>query len=243
MAATTLVVALLVPASLASTHWVVTDEGKIQANVSQPAPEIVVNIRTLTRFHTGRVFLSQVNSVFDLKRPHDLVALLKQEERLATLDQLKEELVSKGTLESMDRWQQDVSLESSLFENDEDCLAAGGPLSEFDLFASTMVFPEEDVLRELIAKILVDDEDDIALRKTTGMNGLAVTDGINDFGSSDSDDEQGFLEPSCFSLPSFRVSRKGDDFMNRLEVRRPEASRLFQNRFWNNGPDGRRFSP
>jgi hypothetical protein len=36
-----------------------------------------------------------MDSVFNLQRPYDLVALLKQEERAETLENLKHELLSK----------------------------------------------------------------------------------------------------------------------------------------------------
>ena len=39
--------------------------------------------------------LFQMDSVFNLQRPYDLVALLKQEERAEMLEHLKQELLSK----------------------------------------------------------------------------------------------------------------------------------------------------
>ncbi|XP_060560809.1 tetratricopeptide repeat protein 17-like, partial [Ruditapes philippinarum] len=54
--------------SQASTHWVVTEDGKVQA---------------------------QMDSVFNMKRPYDLVAFMKQEERANMLDKLKQELLSR----------------------------------------------------------------------------------------------------------------------------------------------------
>jgi len=44
-----------------------------------------------------------MDSVFNLQRPYDLVALLKQEERAEMLESLKEELLSrKGDIDGTD---------------------------------------------------------------------------------------------------------------------------------------------
>ena len=40
-------------------------------------------------------FVFQVDSVFNMKRPYDLVAFMKQEERASMLDQLKQELLAR----------------------------------------------------------------------------------------------------------------------------------------------------
>jgi len=45
----------------------------------------------------------QLDSVFNLQRPYDLVALLKQEERAEMLENLKEELLTRrGDLDGND---------------------------------------------------------------------------------------------------------------------------------------------
>jgi len=45
----------------------------------------------------------QLDSVFNLQRPYDLVALLKQEERAEVLENLKEELLTRrGDLDGND---------------------------------------------------------------------------------------------------------------------------------------------
>ena len=51
-------------------------------------------------FHSAQVLklhlmLLQVDSVFNMKRPYDLVAFMKQEERASMLDQLKQELLAR----------------------------------------------------------------------------------------------------------------------------------------------------
>ncbi|KAI0227091.1 Tetratricopeptide repeat protein 17 [Lamellibrachia satsuma] len=58
----------VIPVIKGTTHWVVTEDGRIQA---------------------------QLDSVFNLQRPYDLVALLKQEDRAHMLENLKQELLAK----------------------------------------------------------------------------------------------------------------------------------------------------
>ncbi len=41
------------------------------------------------------MFILQVDSIFNLRRPYDLVALLKQEERAVMLESLKRELLMR----------------------------------------------------------------------------------------------------------------------------------------------------
>lgn len=95
----------------ASTHWVVTENGKIQA---------------------------QIDSVFSLRRPYDLVALMQQEERAVLVEELKQQLMMQK--EEIDLHEdKETNLEGKMYSMDEDCLAAGKPLTDIDLYVSTIV--------------------------------------------------------------------------------------------------------
>ncbi|PNF37345.1 hypothetical protein B7P43_G00484 [Cryptotermes secundus] len=95
----------------ASTHWVVTENGRVQ---------------------------SQLDSAFHLRRPYDLLALLEQESRVRNIDMLYKELVSHKA--AIDRkWaslEGATDLEARLYSHDPDCLWAGHPLSDTDLYPS-----------------------------------------------------------------------------------------------------------
>ncbi|XP_023223356.1 tetratricopeptide repeat protein 17-like [Centruroides sculpturatus] len=95
----------------ASTHWVVTENGKIQA---------------------------QIDSVFSLRRPYDLVALMQQEQRAILVEELKQQLMMQK--EEIDLHEdKETNLEGKMYSMDEDCLAAGKPLTDIDLYVSTIV--------------------------------------------------------------------------------------------------------
>ncbi|XP_053384178.1 tetratricopeptide repeat protein 17-like isoform X3 [Mercenaria mercenaria] len=105
--------------SQASTHWVVTEDGKVQ---------------------------SQMDSVFNMKRPYDLVAFMKQEERANMLDKLKQELLSrKVEIDSTE--DRDTGLEEKFYKTDPDCLAAGKQLPDLDLYISTVLPLENKGIR------------------------------------------------------------------------------------------------
>jgi tetratricopeptide (TPR) repeat protein len=107
------------PSVQASTHWMVTEDGRIQ---------------------------SQVDSLFNLRRPYDLVALLKQEERAVMLENLKQELLTRK--EEIDKNEdKDTGLEQRFYKTDLDCIAAGKPLPEFDLYISTVLPLENKGIR------------------------------------------------------------------------------------------------
>ncbi|XP_035208344.1 tetratricopeptide repeat protein 17-like [Stegodyphus dumicola] len=96
---------------IASTHWIVTEDGRIQA---------------------------QMDSVFSLKRPYDLVALMQQEKRAILIEELKQQLMMQK--EEIDRREdKETNLEGKIYSTDEDCTAAEKPLTDFDLYASTVV--------------------------------------------------------------------------------------------------------
>ncbi|XP_052798048.1 tetratricopeptide repeat protein 17-like isoform X3 [Mya arenaria] len=108
-----------IPFSRASTHWVVTEDGRVQA---------------------------QMDSVFNMKRPYDLVAFMKQEDRAAMLDELKQELLSRK--DEIDRTEdRDTGLEEKFYKTDEDCLAAGKQLPDLDLYISTVLPLENKGIR------------------------------------------------------------------------------------------------
>ena len=111
---------------IAATHWVVTEDGKIQ---------------------------TQDGSVFSLRRPYDLVALLEQEKRADVLKAIKKQLlVQKESIETSadvgnDEKKQGGSLTDSgvdveqvIYANSDDCKKAGKTLPEFDLYVGTILF-------------------------------------------------------------------------------------------------------
>ncbi|KAK3594378.1 hypothetical protein CHS0354_032887 [Potamilus streckersoni] len=105
--------------TVASTHWLVTEGGRIQ---------------------------SQVDSVFNLKRPYDLVAFMKQEDRANMLESLKKELLSRK--DEIDRTEdRDTGLEQKFYKTDSDCLAAGKHLPDLDLYISTVLPLENKGIR------------------------------------------------------------------------------------------------
>ncbi|XP_062591170.1 tetratricopeptide repeat protein 17-like [Saccostrea cucullata] len=102
-----------------SSHWVVTEDGRIQA---------------------------QLDTVFNMKRPYDLVAFMRQEERSGMLDKLKEELLSRK--DEIDKNEdRDTGLEQRFYKTDPDCLMAVKPLPEFDLYISTVLPLENKGIR------------------------------------------------------------------------------------------------
>ena len=101
-----------------------------------------------------------------MKRPYDLVALIEQESRVSLLDSLKDEM-SEQKLDAVERRHKEIetssgnmeegmTVEKQLFHKDLDCVAAGKPLAEFDLFVSTLIQPDEDMLSEIDPPILKD---------------------------------------------------------------------------------------
>ncbi|XP_064481070.1 tetratricopeptide repeat protein 17-like isoform X2 [Ornithodoros turicata] len=79
-----------------------------------------------------------MDSVFSLRRPYDLMGLLAQEERAHMVESLKKELLQRK--EEIDRCEdQAQDVEQRLYAADHDCLIAAQPLTEFDLYVSTVV--------------------------------------------------------------------------------------------------------
>lgn len=92
---------------------------------------------TGSAFHQN-MYYSQLDSAFHLRRPYDLLALLEQESRVRNIDMLYKELVSHKA--AIDRkWaslEGATDLEARLYSHDPDCLWAGHPLSDTDLYPS-----------------------------------------------------------------------------------------------------------
>ena len=79
-----------------------------------------------------------MDSVFSLKRPYDLVALMQQEKRAVLIEELKQQLMLQK--EEIDRREdKETNLEGKIYNTDEDCTAAEKPLTDFDLYSSTIV--------------------------------------------------------------------------------------------------------
>ncbi|KAK7486422.1 hypothetical protein BaRGS_00022346, partial [Batillaria attramentaria] len=103
-----------------STHWIVTEDGRLQ---------------------------SQMDSVFNLKRPYDLVAFMRQEERAHMLGNLKKELLSRKSEIDRHEDRDSAGLEQRFYQSDPDCIEAGKPLPEFDLYISTVLPLENKGIR------------------------------------------------------------------------------------------------
>lgn len=87
-----------------------------------------------------------------MKKPYDLVAFLEQERRVEHLEKLKEVLTDTEKLDKVVE-KHEPDLESRFYNSDRDCQKAGQPLTEFDLFASTLIYPDPSVIPE-VSKIL-----------------------------------------------------------------------------------------
>nr|XP_015193805.1 PREDICTED: tetratricopeptide repeat protein 17 isoform X1 [Lepisosteus oculatus]XP_015193806.1 PREDICTED: tetratricopeptide repeat protein 17 isoform X1 [Lepisosteus oculatus] len=95
----------------ATTHWIVTEDGKIQ---------------------------QQVDSPLNLKHPHDLVIFMRQETRVNYLKELEKQLVAQKIHieENEDR---DTGLEQRHYKEDTDCITAKVPLGDLDLYDGTFI--------------------------------------------------------------------------------------------------------
>ncbi|XP_064423170.1 tetratricopeptide repeat protein 17 [Latimeria chalumnae] len=99
----------------ATTHWIVTEDGKIQ---------------------------QQVDSPVNLKHPHDLVIFMRQETTVNYLRDLEKQLVAQKIHieENEDR---DTGLEQRHYKEDPDCIKAKVPLGDLDLYDGTYVSLED----------------------------------------------------------------------------------------------------
>ncbi|XP_010773287.1 tetratricopeptide repeat protein 17 [Notothenia coriiceps] len=95
----------------ATTHWVVTEDGKIQ---------------------------QQVDSPLNLKHPLDVVIFMRQETRVNYLKKLEKQLVAQKIHieENEDR---DTGLEQRHYKEDADCVMAKVPLGDLDLYDGTYI--------------------------------------------------------------------------------------------------------
>ncbi|XP_061743572.1 tetratricopeptide repeat protein 17 isoform X1 [Nerophis ophidion] len=110
---------LIVDSGGATTHWVVTEDGKIQ---------------------------QQVDSPLNLKHPHDVVIFMRQESRVNYLKKLEKQLVAQKIHieENEDR---DTGLEQRHYKEDSDCILAKVPLGDLDLYDSTYISLESKDIR------------------------------------------------------------------------------------------------
>ncbi|XP_059927187.1 tetratricopeptide repeat protein 17 isoform X1 [Gadus macrocephalus] len=109
---------LLVDRAGATTHWVVTEDGKIQ---------------------------QQVDSPLNLKHPHDVVIFMRQETRVNYLKKLEKQLVEQKIHieENEDR---DTGLEQRHYKEDSDCVLAKVPLGDLDLYDGTYISLESQAI-------------------------------------------------------------------------------------------------
>ncbi|KYO21816.1 tetratricopeptide repeat protein 17 [Alligator mississippiensis] len=114
-----LLLGLGAPPGAATTHWVVTEDGKIQ---------------------------QQVDSPMNLKQPHDLVMLMRQETTVNYLKDLEKQLVAQKIHieENEDR---DTGLEQRHNKEDPDCIKAKVPLGDLDLYDGTYITLESKDIR------------------------------------------------------------------------------------------------
>ncbi|XP_043289555.1 tetratricopeptide repeat protein 17 isoform X2 [Venturia canescens] len=95
----------------AATHWVISDNGRIQ---------------------------SQLDSIFEMRRPSDLTAFLEQENRLKALRELYEKIAAKeaildGQIQTLDSVK---DVESWLHSSSPGCLSPSLEREEFDFYTS-----------------------------------------------------------------------------------------------------------
>lgn len=79
-----------------------------------------------------------MDSVFQLERPHDLMALLAQEERATRAEMLREELFKKKVeFEHREDKDSGTMIEEKLYSTDPDCLIVGRKVTSMSIFEST----------------------------------------------------------------------------------------------------------
>lgn len=79
-----------------------------------------------------------MDSVFQLERPHDLMAFLAQEEHATKADMLREELFKKKVeFEHRDDKDSGTMIEEKLYATDPDCLKVGRKVTTMSIFEST----------------------------------------------------------------------------------------------------------
>lgn len=107
--------------SQAITHWVVTEEGRIQA---------------------------QFDSVFLLKRPYDLVAFLKQEELATNVSKYLDEMIQRKI--NMDQQWSKINIapevEHELMSTDTDCVKAKNSDDDVDLYMNIFDYASDRIV-------------------------------------------------------------------------------------------------
>lgn len=80
----------------------------------------------------------QLDSIFQMRRPYDLLAFLEQESRQDAFDALYRQLMArKAAIQSRcASLKSATEVEAKLYSTDPDCLLAGKPLADVDLYAS-----------------------------------------------------------------------------------------------------------
>ncbi|CAG0917503.1 unnamed protein product [Notodromas monacha] len=102
----------------ASTHWVLTDDGRVVA---------------------------QVDSAFHLKRPHDFVTFMRQEQLVGAIASLEKNLLEepvegKKLVDGTEMNVEDEDVEARIFSTDPDCRATGSLFTEMDLYPSLVPY-------------------------------------------------------------------------------------------------------
>ena len=119
----------------AATHWRVTDDGRIRQQVSGESRRNVARRRNSHK--------TQTETLFTLKRSHDLVAVMRHEEEADNLTSLRSDLIRrKKQIDSKQHLYEDdddVTSEEAFRRRDRECLLAGKPLHDIDLFVSTVL--------------------------------------------------------------------------------------------------------
>uniref|UniRef100_A0A8C4QGA2 Tetratricopeptide repeat domain 17 n=1 Tax=Eptatretus burgeri TaxID=7764 RepID=A0A8C4QGA2_EPTBU len=111
---------VVVPApTFGTTHWIVTEDGRIQ---------------------------QQVDSQLSMKHPHDLVLFMRQEARVESLKRLEQVLVDKK-IHIEENEDKDTRLEERHYKDDVDCSKADVPLGDLDLYDSTFIPLERKNIR------------------------------------------------------------------------------------------------
>lgn len=73
-----------------------------------------------------------------MRRPYDLLSLLEQEKRAEKIEHLYKEMLGRKAAIDVE-WaglESATDLEVRLYGNDKDCLQAGKPLTDMDLYVS-----------------------------------------------------------------------------------------------------------
>ncbi|XP_068672109.1 tetratricopeptide repeat protein 17-like [Montipora foliosa] len=102
-----------------ATHWIVTEDGRIQ---------------------------QQVDSIFNLKSPHDLVTFIHQQDAFERLKILREEYLVEKRKVIKARKKERGEIKKSFYKIDPDCIDAGRHISEFELHLDmTLSFAEKGI--------------------------------------------------------------------------------------------------